>query len=172
MDYKDLTALLLKVAGAVLLFWHISWMPSLIPDEAGGSFFWLAFLKAWLPSIGSLLLALVLFLFPATVANKLIQGQSLNSDKSFLISFQILALRLIGVSYAIKSIVELVGHLVRIILTPKIYMEMGQMPPLTAWTPALAGYVVGALIELGLALYLVFGAEGLSNMIQKIRGRS
>ncbi|HSI23388.1 MAG TPA: hypothetical protein VK959_10240 [Methylophilaceae bacterium] len=171
MDYKDLTSLLVKIIGAVLLFWYISWLPTLIPDAIKAPSFWPAFLLAGLPSLGNLAIGLILFFFPATITNKLIDGNKLNTDKTFLPALQVLALRLVGVFYVFNSIIDLVTHFSTVILTPRIYLLRGITPPLSAWTPTLAAYVVATFVELGLALWLVLGAEGISNSIQKIRGR-
>lgn len=170
MDYKDLTALLAKLTGAVLLFWYISSLPSLIPGVLQAPSFWWAIFVNIVPSIVPLLLAIVLFVFPATVTNKLVKGNKLDTNVAFLAGLEILALRLIGVFYVFNSIVDLVTHFAKVLITPSIYEKMGMIAPPTAWTPDTAAWTLATFVELGLALWLVFGAHGIANAIQRLRG--
>ena len=170
MDYKDLTALLAKLTGAVLLFWYISSLPSLIPGALQAPSFWWAVFVNIVPSIVPLLLAIVLFVFPATVTNKLVNGNKLNTDAAFLAELEILALRLIGVFYVFNSIVDLATHFAKVLITPSIYEKMGMIAPPTAWTLDTAAWTLSTFVELGLALWLVFGAHGIANAIQRLRG--
>ena len=170
MDYKDLTALLAKLTGAVLLFWYISLLPSLIPGVLQAPSFWWAIFVNIVPSIIPLLLAIALFVFPATVTNKLVNGNKLNTDAAFLAGLEILALRLIGVFYVFNSMVDLTYHFAKVLITPSIYEKMGVIAPITAWTPDAAAWTLATFVELGLALWLVFGAHGIANAIQRLRG--
>lgn len=170
MDYKDLTALLAKITGAALLFWYISWLPTLIPGALQAPSFWWAIFVNIVPSIVPLLLAIVLFVFPATVTNKLIGGNKLNTDAAFLKGLEILALRLIGLFYVFNSIVDLAHHFAKVLITPSFYEKMGVIAPPTAWTPDTAAWTLATFVELGLALWLVFGAHGIANAIQRLRG--
>lgn len=171
MDYKDLTALLAKLTGAILLFWYISWLPTFVPAALEAPSFWWAIFVSIVPSVVPLLLAFVLFTFPATVTNKFIDGSKISTSNSFLVALEILALRLIGVFYVFNSIVDLAGHFSKVLITPVIYEKMGVPAPYTAWTPDLAAWVIATLVELGLAIWLVLGAQGIAKAIQRLRSR-
>lgn len=172
MDYKDLTAILLKTTGAILIFWYLSWLPSLIPTVTKQPFSSLLLLIDALPTIVGLMFASLLFTFPATVSNKLISGEKLNQDETFVASIQIIALRLIGIYHVIASIIDLAHHFSTAILAPTIYEKMGVTPPLTGWTPDLVGWTIATFVELAIALWFTFGAEGILRLIIKIRGRN
>ena len=172
MDYKDLTALLAKLTGAVFLFWYISWLPTLIPGALQAPSFWWAIFVNVLPSIVPLSLAVLLFAFPATVTNKLVGGNKLNTDAAFLVALEILALRLIGVFYVFNSVLDLITHFAKVLITPSLYEKIGVSAPPTAWTPDTAALTLATFVELGLALWLVFGAYGIANALQRLRGRS
>jgi hypothetical protein len=172
MDYKDLTAILLKTTGAVLIFWYLSWLPSLIPLATKQPFSGLLLLVEALPTIVGLMFAGLLFTFPATVSNKLISGVKLSHDETFVVSLQIIALRLIGIYHVITSIVDLIHHISTAILAPTLYENMGVTPPLSGWTPDLVGWTIASFAELAIALWLAIGAEGILRLIQKLRGRN
>ena len=171
MDYKDLTALLVKLIGAVLLFWYVTWLPTLVPGALQAPSFWWAIFVNVVPSIVPLLLAVVLFSFPTTVANKLIGGDKLSTDAAFLVALEILSLRLIGVFYVFHSIVDLSTYFAKVLITPGLYEKLGSPAPPTAWTPDTAAWTLATFVELGLALWLVLGAHGIANAIQRLRGR-
>lgn len=172
MDYKDLTAILLKTTGAILIFWYLSWLPSLIPTVTKQPFSELTLFIDALPTIVGLVFAGLLFSFPATISNKLIDGGKLNRDATFVDSLQIIALRLIGIYHVITSIIDLIHHFSTAILAPTIYEKMGLTPPLTGWTPDLVGWSIATFAELAIGLWFTLGAEGILRLVQKIRGRN
>lgn len=172
MDYKDLTALLAKLVGAVLIFWYVSWLPTLVPGALQAPSFWWAIFVNVIPSIVPLSLAVVLFTYPATVTNKLVGGSEISTDDSFLVALEILALRLIGVFYVFNSVVDMATHFSKVLITPSLYEKMGMPAPSTGWTPDLAAWTIATFVEFGLALWLVLGARGIANAIQRLRGRN
>lgn len=173
MDYKDLTSILLKITGAALIFLYLSWMPSIISAaiKHNEPFYLLELFIDVLPNIVSLLLAIFLFIFPATIANKLIGGGKLTYDETFVDSLQIVAIRLIGIYHIFTSIIDLIHHFSKAILGPAIYEKMGVISP-TGWTPDLVGWTIATFVELAIALWLTFGAEGILRFIQQNRGRA
>jgi hypothetical protein len=84
MDYKDLTALLIKLIGAVLIFWSVAWLPSVISGAFQAKLFWEYALFFVAPTIVPLLLAILLFTFPASIANRLVDGSKLESPHTFM----------------------------------------------------------------------------------------
>lgn len=171
MDYKDLTALLIKLIGAVLIFWSVAWLPSVISSAFQVKLFWEYALFFVAPAIVPLLLAVLLFTFPASIANKLVDGSKLESPQTFMRELELLALRLIGVFYLFRAGVDLVHHIAKVGLTARIYEASGSLPPPTAWTPDLAANVVATIVELCFALWLTLGGKGIVSAIHRIRGR-
>jgi hypothetical protein len=172
MDYKDLTAILIKILGAALLFWYITWLPSLIPLAVKEPFSFKLLLTEATPAIIGLLFAFIVFTYPATISNKLISGEKLNYDATFADSIQIIAIRLIGVYHIMLSVTDLVHHFSKAILTPSFYESMGRIAPPTGWTPDLVGWVIASFAELFIALWFVFGTEGILRFIHKLRGHN
>lgn len=80
MDYKDLTSILLKTTGATLIFWYVSWFPSALSTGFEQPFDGTKLFIELLPPIFGLGMALFIFNFPATIANKLINGEKLSHD--------------------------------------------------------------------------------------------
>jgi len=171
MDYKDLTALLVKLVGAVLIFWSLAWLPSAISGALQAKIFWQGLLISVVPTLIPLLLAILLFTFPALIANKLIDGSKLENPHTFTKELELLALRLIGVYYLFRGGVDLVYHIAKLGLTARIYEAHGTPPPPSAWTPDLAANVVSTVVELCFALWLTLGSKGIVNVIHRIRAR-
>jgi hypothetical protein len=100
MDAKDLAALLLKIAGLVILGHALFQVPYFFPlDEISGGKF--SFADAAMSAVYYTTLPLVvgalLWFFPATISNKIVSGEKL-SDASFGVKqFEQVALALIGV---------------------------------------------------------------------------
>ena len=172
MDYKDLTAILVKTAGAIMFFWYLPWLLSLILNVINQSSSGIALFIYALPTIVGLAFAVLLFTFPSTISNKLISGEKLNHDATFVDSLQIVAMRLAGLYYVATSIFDLIHNFATVILTPTIYEKMGVTPPLTGWTPDLAAVTITTFVELAIGLWLILGAEGILRMIKVIRGRN
>src|SRR6266513_4718455 len=100
MDAKDLAALLLKIAGLVILGHALFQVPYFFPlDEiSGGSF---SFADAFMSFVYFTTLPLVvgtlLWFFPATISNKIVSGKKF-ADASFgLRQFEQVALTRIGI---------------------------------------------------------------------------
>lgn len=129
MDYKDLAAILIKITGAALFFWFLAWLPSLIPLASDVPFSVSMLLANSFPAIAGLLFAVALFSFPATITNKLISGETLNFSSAFAGSAQIIAIRLIGLYHIMIAVTDLVHHISKAILTPRMYQEMGLPNP-------------------------------------------
>ena len=172
MDYKDLTALTLKIAGAIMLFWYLSLLPAMISGALKTPNFWITFFYSFLPSLVNLSYSALLFFIPVTVTNKLIHGENLNHDKKLFISLEILVIRLIGIFYLFNGIVDLAQHIFTVLYTPRFYLVMNEISPNTAWTPKLVGATTATVLEIVIALWLVIGADGISNLIRRIRGRT
>lgn len=172
MDYKDLTAILIKVTGAALFFWFLTWLPSLLPLTRDEHItIQMLFIEAF-PAIVGLVFATLVFAYPATIANKLISGGKLNFDTAFANSIQIVAIRLIGIYHVMMSVSDLVHHVSKALLTPHMFQDMGLANPPSGWTPDLVGWVIASFVELFIALWLVFGTKGILRFIEQIRGHN
>ena len=171
MDYKDLTALLLKLAGACLLLWCITWVAPTItvmfqPQVTAHQIF-----LGVTPPLIFLVLSVLLFLFPATVTNKLIRGEKLETNAAFLDSLEVLAIRVIGLFFLVRGSVDLTFHFATIYFIGPFYEAAGMPRPPISWTPELAANIVSTVIELCLAAWFAFGAQGIAGVVNRMRGR-
>lgn len=172
MDSKDLSAILIKITGAILIFWYLTGLPNLLPLAMKEQITFLWLLNEALPLIIGLVFAGALFAFPSTITNKLITGEKLNLNTDLVVSLQIIAIRLIGVYHIMMGLCDLTHHFSKALLTPGIYERMGVTAPPSGWTPDLIAWVIATIVELLLALWFVIGAEGILRLIQKVRGKS
>lgn len=172
MDYKDLTAILLKITGAALIFIYLPWLPASIPIALNTPFNGLRLFFELLPTLTGLAIAFVIFKFPASIANKLISGPKLTENQAFVTSLQVVALRLIGIYHTFMAITDLAHHFSVAVLTPRMYKSfVGYASPQSGWTPELVGWTIATFIELMIALWFVLGAEGILRLVEKVRGR-
>lgn len=170
MDYKDITAILLKTIGAVLIFWHLTWLPASFVYFLKEPFDAYGFLVVAVPAFLGLGIGVFIFTFPATISNKLIAGAKLSKTESFTASIQIVILRLIGIYHVFIALTDLLGHFSKAILISRQYKDMGMAQ--SGWTPDTLAWTIATLLELAIAIWFVLGAEGIVRMIQKIRGRA
>lgn len=171
MDYKDLTSILLKTAGATLIFWYVSWLPSALSTGFEWPFDGAKLFIELLPPLFGLGLALFIFNFPATITNKLINGEKLSQSEGLANTLQVGAIRLIGIYHLLTGTIDLVHHFSVALLTPRLYENMGIAQPPSGWTPDLIGWTISTFIELAIALWFVLGAEGIIRLVHKTRGR-
>jgi len=171
MDYKDVTALLLKIVGAALVFWYIAWLPSTIFGALDAKTLAQAIALSIVPGLLPLLLGIFLFMFPATISNKLIDGSKLAPTATGFREFEVLALRVVGVIFVFRALVDLAYHLARVAVTNSIYDAYGSSRPPTPWSLETAAGVIATVVELGLALWLAVGTQGLVRLLDRVRGR-
>jgi hypothetical protein len=171
MDYKDVTAILLKIVGAALVFWYVALLPSTIFGALGAKTLGQALGLAIFPGVLPLLLGIFLFMFPATVSNKLIDGSKLAPTTKGFREFEVFALRAVGVFFVFRALVDLAYHLAKVFMTNSIYDAYGTSRPPTPWTLESAAGVIATVIELGLAIWLAIGTQGLVRLLDRTRGR-
>ncbi len=172
MDYKDFTALLVKIIGAILIFWYLSWLPGAIGSAFMAQSFSQGFFFNILPVVLPLLLAILIFQFPATLTNKLISGASVSSQTELLLVAQQVLLKLLGLFYIFRSVVDLVFHVSKIYFFERMSEAYGIAKPQSIWSPDVAAGIACTLVELALAIWLAFGSKGILNFVDRIRGRA
>jgi hypothetical protein len=164
MDAKDLAALLLKIAGLVIVGHALFQVPYFFPlDEiSGGSF---SFADALMSAVYFITLPLVvgalLWFFPATISNKIVSGKKLSDSGFGLRQFEQVALTLIGVWLLAYGLADLVSNLVWI---ARVAKEFTTLPPRVhaATLAAVAKVILGCAIAIG--------SGGISRLLRRIRG--
>ncbi len=85
--------------------------------------------------------------------------------------FEVFALRVVGVFFVFRALVDLAYHLAKVFVTNSIYDAYGTSRPPTPWTLESAAGVIATVIELGLAFWLAIGTRGLVRLLDRARGR-
>jgi len=183
MDYKDLTALLIKTAATVILFWYVAAFPAAlvnvffmfkneaIYEQASHVAVLQGAIFTLLPQLLGLLLALFVFLFPRSVSNKLVAGAPLSSQPQFLAAFQYAALRLVGLYFIYRGVVDVAYYVTKLyVRDAEQLMAYGRGVP-SSWSPDEAAGLVSSLVEIVFAVWLVLGARGIVGIVDRLRGR-
>ena len=164
MDTKDVAALLLKTAGLLTFAYAVFDVPYyFLPHARGDANF--SFIASFMEAAAMLtlpiVLGLVLWFFPATIANKLVAGDKL-ADGLRMHDFERLALTIIGLWFLAYGITDLVYRGAQLYLFKRQYPDA---PPVEVWLGIVAA---GAKAIVGVALAI--GAKGVVRIIAKVRG--
>lgn len=172
MDYRDLATLLLKLIGAVLLFWYVAWLPDAISRALQAGSLWQSLLFVFLPGIVPLVLGWFFFSFPGKITNKLVSGRSISSEPAFLAGIELVALRVIALFYLFRGSVDLVYHVSRAYARNRM-AAVDEQPLLPMWfsVDEIAG-IISTLVELAIAVWLLLGTRGILAAVTRLRGRN
>ena len=168
MDYKDLTTLIVKVFGAFLVVHVLGLVPTFTADAIMAFDGWFTIVqKIVLPLIFPLSAGLFMLFFPATLTNKLIQGEKIVGVPSYLPQLERIALSLLGFYLLFSTVSDLCYHVSRLVLA------RGQSASrLASETPTdIHGAIIGSSIGLLISLWFIFGARGLLRFVSKLRDR-
>jgi hypothetical protein len=163
MDIRAISAVLLKVAGLVLIALSIAQVPSHFPlamREGWGS---VALLLAIAVGIGpQLLLGAAFWFFPGTIANKIVAGPTMPEASDFK-ELQLVALAVVGVYLIAQALTECAYLAATVIAVSRESPDV----PLTP----LAGRAAAAIAELMIGVGICLGRAGISALIHRMRGR-
>lgn len=167
IDYRSVARLLLKLMGVAFVVVGVGQLasaaPMLIAADMDGIMRggWLGFVAQYFLMI---LFGILLWLFTAPISNTLFKAE-VTSGADFhpwLTRLETIGIGLLGLFLGFYAISDLVYHLVTLVqLGPPSDFELGY-----AEFPA---YFIATLIEVGLALWLIFGARGIARMLHSLR---
>ena len=174
MDYRDLTALLVKIAGAVLLINVFL----VLPDYVTGAFrqysssFPTALFAAIFPLLFPLIGGLFLLVFPRTIVNQLVRGEPLSSQSpEFLRQIEQIALSILGFYVLFRATSDLVAQLARIFWLRHVESPHMTNVPFGSWIAAEGFSILAAtVIEFVVGLWFLFGAKSILTFVRKMRG--
>ena len=168
MNYKELTTLLIKIAGAVLIIYELFGIPTFVSyyfslrleEESVITFF----LMSVLPLVIPLLAGVVMILFPATLANKIVRtSEEIKTNEEFTSSFQLVAFGVLGFYLLFNVISDFVYN----------FTYLYQIDGLTNKDNPLIidayARIVATVAELIFALYLLFGTKSLVALLNRVR---
>jgi hypothetical protein len=166
MDTKSIAAVLLKIAGLVLIGACVTQLPSYFPVrlEAG----------EWSPSqsifaavltVGpAALLGICLWFFPGTIANKIVAPAAGVPEPSGLDAILVLSVAVLGLYLMAHGTVDLIYHLATIVRLRQLNQDVIPIPP-----TVFAGAIASA-VEIAIGLAFCIGRRGIGRLIQKARG--
>lgn len=171
MNYRDLTNILLKIAGVVLIVFAIIWIPAYV------SYFFAQQDRSLLTFIGMsvipfsapLTAGFMLLLFPATISNRIIAGCEDPAGKGVdLPGLERVAFSVIGVYLLSRVVSDMAYHITSLVLLAEAgggdHYNTGYEHPYAL--------IAATLAEFGMALYLLLGSAGLVRVLNKVRARA
>jgi hypothetical protein len=175
MDYRDISILLVKIAGIWLIAYAVTRVPGAASffDSSYGLPWWEQGIAILLPVAFPALIGLVFFLFPATLTNKIMRGERLSeASPAVLFDIERIALSVLGVYllfHALSGAVFISAYFIRVEQLTKTGMLVGQSHLLG---PDKYGEIVSVVVEIAVSLWLIFGAKGLVSVFRKFRGHA
>jgi hypothetical protein len=164
MDTRTLGAVLLKVAGLVLLLYSISQLPgyfALTGREYGFSIS--QSLATAAIALGPLaLLGLILWFFPRTLVNKIVSPSASDDVARDGRSLELVALTLVGVYLVAHGLIGAVRDAVLLIVVHR-ENEVVAVPA------SVIAHIGATIAELLIGAGLCIGAKGVSRVIERLR---
>ena len=167
MTLRDLTALTVKISGLVLFVLLVARLPeylkSYIADGGNEGFyiFWVYFLPLVIPGI----VALLLFNFPYSIANRIITTPADQNGAEFdLAGIELILIRLLGLLLFYFALSDLVFHLTN------FYYLSSDINGFTIEAYNYA-YLVATVAEFVFAFWLLAGTGSVVRFVQKLRHR-
>ena len=171
MNTKDITNMLLKVGGMLIIVLTVSAIPNYVSlymqyQERNISLFVSVVI---IPNILPLLLGFFIFLKPGTITNKIIQNNNPKTDSYqnvSLIQIEQICLSTLGFYLLFLSTSDIVIHVASFIQAKaNLYNQTIQPSNSLIFTPTF----ITTIAELTLSMWLIFGAKGIVTFVNKIR---
>ena len=168
MNHKELTNLLIKVAGAVIIIYQLINLPTYfsnffalgLVEESAKQFLFIAAVPFFIP----LIVGLLLFFFPSTITNKLVsQSSEPIGNNEITHHLQMVAFGVLGMYLLFYVVSDFVYNLSSLYLVEKPMMEGS--PYLTDTYAR----ILSTIAELIFAMYLLLGNKSLSILLNKFR---
>lgn len=163
MNYKDLTALLIKIGGLIIVVSMISFLPSYVSAGIGAlETSWFAFFAvAILPLLFPLLAGILMLVFPGTIGNRIIPAEKLSElPTTYLPQLERLAMTLLGVYLLFRAISDLVLNLSKLFWVRHL-MSIGELSAPSYLLPDTVGYLAATVVEGAIAIWLTIGSSGI-----------
>lgn len=166
MDIKDISAVLLKTIGLVMVAYAVFEIPLYFPPSSGATerySVFAALAQATATLTLPILLGLLLWFFPATVVNKIVSGEKLSRERFGAPELERVALTVVGTWLVAYGIADLIYTVSTMIVVQRAYTDMPA--PLERYVPGILTCIAKAAMGFGLA----FGAKGIARLISRVR---
>lgn len=165
MHKEQVVGLAVRLFALFLGIYVLRYGSGLIPYLADSSTFKISFTFLILVVLFPVLAAILLWMFPLTIAAKLIPNiktqeppKSLDSTEIEVIAFSILGL------WVLASALSDAFHWVTY-----IYIIKNSVAPRVELSPENIGNIVATVVELAIGFWLLFGAKGVIGVIRRMR---
>src|SRR5262245_34910547 len=171
MDYKSLSALLLRVAGVIILVSAVGTIPSTFVKLYDAKSATADVMVSWLLTVSAvgvpILVGLALIYFPMMITNQLLhtEGES-TIDLSRL---EQLAFSVLGVYFVANALLDGFHWIAELRLYFVFYEEMAPVQPFRL-PPRSFADIAASCLQLIIGLFLLFGGPGLASLVQRLRG--
>jgi len=168
MDIKQLSSLLVKVAGIVLIVYAISGIPNNInsylfqgKDTAINFAVWVI-----IPVLFPFLIGMAMWKFPTIITNKVINGVSNEVEGNTFRELELIALTILGLVLLFFALSDITFNLIYVWATNQVNNS-----PVSALliSPEDWGHIAGTFVEIIFALVLLFRSKGVIGIIKKFR---
>ena len=176
MDFRELTKLLFKISGALILVQTVAVMPRYFAPamQMIQESFSLFFLAMVLPFFVPVLIALFLLFFPGLVTNRLVMPATSDSQETdslpSVVQLERALLSVLGVYLAYNAISNAFAQLVRYVSYRTAWdTQMSNSPLPPNFISEMYGSLSGVGVEFVVALFLMFGAKGIQSALSRLR---
>lgn len=167
IDYRSIVRLILKLTGIVLMVYGVvllaSWLPTalLFISDSEPPFQDIVMLSSPLIVV---IVGLILWLYPAPVTNTLLQKGTAEDDanQTWPAKLERIGISLLGLWLLYRAISDLIYRLM-------VYRARQDSPLYPSGYSEFPAYMTATLAELVFALFLIFGARGISRLLHKLR---
>lgn len=166
IDYRSIVRLILKLTGIALMIYGVVSFVGVVPmvlliSNSEPPF---QSLLVLIPSFITITFGLILWLYPAPVTNTLLQKGTAEDDanQTWPAKLERIGISLLGLWLLYRAIPDLIYHLM-------VYRAQQDSPLYPSGYSEFPAYMTATLAELVFALFLIFGARGISRLLHKLR---
>jgi hypothetical protein len=174
MDHKALSALILRLAGLLVIVYTVtnvakSFGPFFDPTTMRGVGVWQVLVAALL-SVGlPILIGLLLVYFPSTIATSVLKVQGGEVSAEDVRPLQRVAFSTLGLWLTLYSVIDAVYFWGRARLYFQYIEDMPAYGNAPALTPGEFGGLLSCAVQLVIGVCLLLGSRGLVNLLARIR---
>ncbi len=169
MDYRQLSNLLIKIAGIVIIVFAVTAIPGHINSFLYQGQDTLAKFAVWviIPLIFPIIVGLLMWSFPGTLTNRIFE-KDIESSKSNGVSEEVeqIAVTVLGLILLFFALSDLTFNLVYVYFSNRENMSVIMSFRIS---PENWGYIIGTIVEIIFSLIILLKAKGVVLLIRRLR---
>lgn len=169
MDYRQLSNLLIKIAGIVVIVFTVAAIPEHINSFLYQGQDTLSNFVVWviIPLLAPIIIGLLMWSFPRTITNKIFEKEIEPAGSNRAIEeIERIAVTVLGLTLLFFALSDLIFNLVYVYFTNKENMSV-----ITSFriSPEDWGHIIGTIIEIIFALVILLKAQGVILLIRRFK---